>query len=352
MRLVIAVLLGLCTLVLARGASAERIAVVALASANGPAPVVQADALSSHLLRKKHRTINSGDVVARVQAGNQGADAAWAAGLSQSVAQATAALTRLERRGASVLARQLDASIRRAGGGAGGAEPLVEWALLERALALSSAGTAGAARWTRTAAALGPNVVLDPLRYPEEVRNSFAAAVAAAEKSQRATLSVASTPSGAELWIDGVRRCATPCSTELPPGHHFARVVSPAHAPSVFEVELAPGAVLAREVGLSAAYSGASLEAIAAMLADPSRTAEAGSALLSVARFLDVDRVVALLAEPGGKLRLLVVPPSSMLSRSGLDEASLLPALDGVLDAGVPADAGERPTGTLIIGGR
>ena len=343
MRVAIAVLVSVCALLVARGARADRLAVLALPSADAPAPVVQADALSSHLIQNKHRTINSSDVRARVQAGNHGADAAWAAARSQSIAQARAALTRLDRQTASSIARQVDDSIRRAGGGAGGPEMLVEWALLERSLSLSSSGVHGAARWMQVAAAIGPRVVLDPLRFPEEDRNAFAAAVAEAEKLPPATVAMTSAPSSAELWVDGVLRCVTPCSAQLVPGHHFARVVSPAHAPSVLELELPAGSTNSREVGLSAAYSGASLDAIAAMLADPSRSAEASSALLSVARFLDVDHIIALSAERDGKLRMILVPPSTPLVRSGLSGSELDGAADNALSSERAVQSGDGP---------
>jgi len=333
MRSSIAALFALAALVTAAQARADRLAVISLRTAAAPPPVLQADALASHLLQQRHRTINHADAVARLQSGNEGAGSDWASGLSQTLAQARAALTRLDRHGASVLVRQVGDAIQHAGGGAGGAEVLVDWALLERSLATSSAGQSSGARWMRMAAAIGPRVALDPLHHPDDERNAFSDAVVELEKQPAAILAVTSAPAAAELWVDGVKRCSTPCSATLPAGHHYARISSPAHAPATFEIELAAGATASREVGLTAAYSGASLDAISAMFADPSRNGEASSALLSVARFLDVDHVVALAPEPSGTLRVVIAPPASGQpgSRNALSDGAVAGAVDSML---------------------
>jgi hypothetical protein len=326
-------MLSLACLLASGNARADRLAVIALKTSQAPAPVLQADALAAHLLREHHRTINHADAVARLQAGNDKAGPAWSAVLVQTLAQARASLTRLDRRGATLLSNQVADAIRREGGGAGAAEVLVEWALLERSLALSSASPSGGSRWLQVAAALGPRVALDPLTHPDDERNALSAAVAGLEKQAPANLTISSTPAGAELWIDGVKRCATPCTHAVLPGHHFLRVSTPAHAPATLEVEVAAGAVGSREVGLSAAYSGASVDAIAAMLADPSRSAEAGSAIMSVSRFLDVNHVIALTSEPGGKLRVVVAPPSAAVARGGLRDDQLPSTVDSILSS-------------------
>src|SRR5262249_10819062 len=120
-----------------------------------------------------------------------------------------------------------------------------------------------------------------------------------------AGLSIATAPGAAEIWVDGVRRCESPCTLTLLPGRHLARASSPAHAPAVIDVELGPGTIASRRLGLTAAYSGASPKAIASMLAEPSRRNEGASALEPMARFLDVEHVVALVPE-GNQIRVLL----------------------------------------------
>ena len=73
---------------------------------------------------------------------------------------------------------------------------------------------------------------------------------------------------------------------------------------------------MSRRVGLTAAYSGASLPAISSMLSDPSRRGEGSSALEPMARFLDVDHVVAIVPE-GNQLRVIVAPPAAGRTRLG-----------------------------------
>jgi hypothetical protein len=128
----------------------------------------------------------------------------------------------------------------------------------------------------------------------------------------------------------------------LIPGRHLARASSAAHAPAVFEVELGPGATESREAGLSAAYSGASPQAISAMLSDPSRRSEGVSALEPLARFLDVDHVVAILPDVEGA-RVLVVPNEASRPKFGrtvtLDGVSA--AAEGELDAITAAKSAE-----------
>jgi hypothetical protein len=34
-------------------------------------------------------------------------------------------------------------------------------------------------------------------------------------------------PADAEVWVEGIHRCNTPCSVELPAGSHRARLVNP-----------------------------------------------------------------------------------------------------------------------------
>jgi len=389
MRVLPGVSIGLALLAAASSASAERIAVIALPSQNQQPPSVEADRLCSLLISHRHQALCSADVATRLRAGSERPDAAWAASLRQTVGQARGALTRLDRHGASALTRQVEAALRLHGGGIGGPEVLVEWALLERSLA-SSAGTAPAAsRWLRVAAALGPSVTLDPLNHPDDERNAFAQSVTEVSAAPSAALAVVSSPASADLWIDGVRRCATPCEAKVPAGHHFAHVASPGHVPVTFEVDLKPGTRQRREVGLSSAYTGASIDAIAAMLANPSRSHEAGAAIVPIARFLDVARVVVVQQDKPGSLRTLLVSTSGASQRrdgasveevaQNLGHGSGPEPVDsghertawhrnpylwlgvGVVLAGAAAtgvwlgtrdDASAPGTGTLVIGGR
>lgn len=302
--------LGLCLFAFASQASAERIAVIALPSPQGTAPVLEADRLCAQAISRRHQTICSADATARLRSGNERPDAAWAASLQQLVGQARGALTRLDRHGANALSRQVENAIRKNGGGTGGSEVLVEWALLERSLAISAGVSTTAARWLRIAAALGPTVPLDPLTHPEDERHAFAQAVAEQSAAAPGTLTVKSSPAPAELWVDGVKRCATPCSAKLPAGHHFVMVSASGHAPSALELEMGAGGSQQREVGLSAAYAGAPLDAIASMIANPSRAGEASAAIVPIARFLDVDRVVVVQSEGNGRLRAMLVSSS------------------------------------------
>jgi len=340
MRRLFGLSIGLLFFVFASRASAERIAVIALPSAEGSPPVLEADRLCSKAIGRKHRAVCSADASARLRAGNERPDAAWAARLQQLVGQSRGALTRLDRHGATALTRQLEAAIRQYGGGTAGAEVLVEWALLERSLAVSASVSTTATRWLRVAAALGPTVALDPLTHPDEERHAFAQAVAELASSAPGALTVKSSPASAELWVDGVKRCATPCTAKLPPGHHFALVTASGHAHSAFEFELAPGASLQREVGLSAAYAGAPLEAIAAMLANPSRTGEASAAIVPIARFLDVDRVVVVQSEGSGRLRSMIVSATGESVRdTGTTDEAVAKRLG---EGSSPGDSGSR----------
>jgi hypothetical protein len=162
----------------------------------------------------------------------------------------------------------------------------------------------------------GPSLELDPLNHPEEERDAFARRRAALNGQPPGTLTVETTPTAAEVWVDGVQRCASPCSVKLLPGRHVVRASSPAHAPAVAQVDLAAGTTVSRRLGLSAAYSGASMRAIESMIGDPSRRAEGVSALEPMARFLDVDHVVAIVPE-GDKTRLLFAPPAAGRPRLG-----------------------------------
>jgi hypothetical protein len=84
----------------------------------------------------------------------------------------------------------------------------------------------------------------------------------------------------------------------------------------VIDVDIAPGATETRRLALTAAYSGASPQAIASMLADPNRRNEGASALEPLARFLDVEHVVALVPE-GSQIRVWIAPPAAGRSRLG-----------------------------------
>src|SRR5262245_31498768 len=102
------------------------------------APVADADRVAAELLSKGHRTIASADVLARLAAGDQGAGPDWAALAVQEIGTARGALTRLDRESAATTSKRIGDEISRRGGGAGGSDVLVEWALLERALALTA----------------------------------------------------------------------------------------------------------------------------------------------------------------------------------------------------------------------
>jgi hypothetical protein len=310
----IAVLAAL--LLVSSAAEAERVAVLPLGSPGHEPPLATADQLAADLIGRGHRVIASADAIARISVGNQGAGSDWAADQVAAVRAARAALTRLDRALASSMARRVGNEILRFGGGAGGGEVLVEWCLLERQLALTGSDPARARTWLDAAVAFAPSLELDPLSHPEDERDQFARRRAALKSEPPGTLSIETTPAAAEVWVDGTRRCASPCSVKLVPGRHLVRASSPAHAPAVADLELAVGASASRRLGLSAAYSGASLHAIESMIADPSRRSEGASALEPMARFLDVDHVVAIVPE-GNNTRLLLAPPAAGRPRVG-----------------------------------
>ncbi|MET0594334.1 MAG: PEGA domain-containing protein [Polyangiaceae bacterium] len=337
-------------------ARADRLAVVPLGAPGREPPQAAADQLAADLIGRGHRVIASTDAVARISVGNQGAGSDWAAEQMTGIRAARSALTRLDRSFASSMARRIGNEIARFGGGAGGGEVLVEWSLLERQLALTGSDAARARAWLDAAVAFAPSLELDPLNHPEDERDQFARRRAALPNEAPATLSVETTPAAAEVWIDGVRRCASPCSVKLPAGRHFVRASSPAHAPAMADVEIAAGASAARRLGLSAAYSGASLRAIESMIADPSRRPEGASALEPMARFLDVDHVVALVPE-GGATRLFFAPPAAGRPRVGpaVPAANLSATVAEELRPIAPAPSETRPwyakSTTWLVGG-
>jgi hypothetical protein len=339
-------------------ARADRIAIVALESPGQPPPVVEADRLSAELSGKGHRIISSADALARLSSGEQGAGPDWGAEMLQAIGTARAALTRLDRAFAMNAERRIGIEVARRGGGAAGSEVLVEWYLLKRQLSLTASDVKGAARWLDAAIAAGPDIEIDPLRHPDDERDQYFRRRQKLRQEVPAKLAVATTPAAADVWVDGMRRCESPCSVALVPGPHMLLVSSPAHTPAALEVTLGPGTTAARQLGLSAAYAAATPRAIASMISNPSRRAEGASALEPMARFLDVEHVVALVPE-GDKVRVLVSPPAAGRSRIGpLASADDLcfAVMDqlGTTDAAAPATAGgsawyAKPT-TWIIG--
>jgi hypothetical protein len=301
----------------ASNAWADRIAVLAIESPSAPPPVVQADHVAAALLTKGHRVVAPADAASRLTSGDAGAGPDWAARQLQAIDAARAALTRLDRRFALMTETAVSREIIGHGGGAGGADVIVAWCLLERQLALTAADAAGAARWLDRAVAAAPGSEIDPLRHPEAERDAFSRRRGVLLAETPATLSISSVPAAADVWIDGVHRCSAPCAPELVPGRHLVLITSPAHAPAILDVETLPGTEQKRQVALSAAYAGASTRAIAAMLADPSRRREAVTALEPVAKFLDVDHVVALAPEGDQAWRVLVAPPARGRSAFG-----------------------------------
>jgi hypothetical protein len=308
----------LALLLVAAPASADRIAVIALQSPTGLSPVVQADRVAAELTSKGHRVIGSADAAGRLSSGDAGAGPDWAARQLQTIQLARSALTRLDRHFASSAEIGIAREIVARGGGAGGSELLVEWCLLDRQLASTGGDVRAARLWLDRAVAMGPSFELDPVRHPTDEVDQFSRRKSALVDEVPSALSVTTVPAAADVWVDGVRRCASPCSVKLVPGRHLALVSSPAHRPATLDVELPPGAETRRQLALSAAYAGASPRAVASMFADPSRRGEAAAALEPMARFLDVEHVVALIPEQEGQnIRILVSPPAAGRSRIG-----------------------------------
>lgn len=314
------VLLGLivgATFGLPRDALADRLAVLPLAGPNGQAPMVESDRLAAGLIGRGHRAIAGADLLARIASPERNAGQDWGAKVIERVARARGALTRLDRATALALAEQLRGEIQNFSGGAAGAPPLVHWALLERQLSATSGDNAAAARWLDTAIAFDPETELDPVAFPDEERTAFARRRRIVKHQVAATLTVSSLPSAAAVWVDGVERCAAPCSVTLIAGRHFVRVAAPAHAPKGAELSLNEGVTTEHRVALSPAYEGTRLEAVAVMMHDANRQSEAASALEPMAHFLEVDHVIALAPESSGNVRVIVAPPVPGRPRTG-----------------------------------
>jgi hypothetical protein len=298
------------------GARADRLAVLALESPNGQAPHAEADRLTADLLQAGHHVLGSADVAARLTVGNQSAGRDWAAALLKEIDAGRAALTRLDQALAATIARRVGNELANGGGGTGGPEPLVEWALLQRQLAMTGSDTSQAARWLDAAIAFGPDIELDPFRHPRVESDAFLRRRAVRRNEPAGQMSIATTPASAEVAVDGVRRCESPCTTMLVPGRHWARITLPAHAAATIDFEVAPEKTTSLKLGLVGAYSGATLQAISAMLTDPVRRAEGASALEPMARFLDVDHVIAILPW-GDQTRIMVAPSPPGQARLG-----------------------------------
>ena len=198
-----------------------------------------ADQLAADLIGRGHRVIAGTDAIARIAVGNEGAGADWAAELiarircgARGTAPASIARSRRAWRIGSATSCRDSVAVR-------GVPRCWSSGVCSNASSRITASDATRAKaWLYAAAAVGSSLELDPLSHPEDERDVFARARAVLHNEAPGTLSVATTPAAAEVWVDGVRRCASPCSVTLVPGRHFVRATSPAHAPAAAQVDL------------------------------------------------------------------------------------------------------------------
>lgn len=327
-------------------ASAERIAVLGLEVPGASSVAVQASRVATLLAEHGHRVVSPGEASDRL--GWTAADVGpeWAARQLRAIDSARAALTRLDWQTADALDRTTARDIVAHGGGASGSEVLVEWCLLEHEMAAAAGDAVAAKLWLDRAAATGESVAIDAARHPSDEVQQFERRRATLRSEPAATVAVATVPPGADVWIDGVRKCSSPCNLTLMPGRHLALLSMPRYAPVAADWTLGAGSDSVRKVALSAAHSGQSPAELGRMWAAANRRSEAATALEPAARFLDVNRVVALAPEGNGMTRVLVSPPATGRSRLGPlvgDRALEAAVLDQLRPAaGTVPDGSER----------
>jgi hypothetical protein len=92
------------------------------------------------------------------------------------------------------------------------------------------------------AVVLGPEMELDPLRYPPRVQEEFSAIRDRIRAAAPANLRI-QVPAGmpVTIWVDGRRRGSAPLTiSDLPPGRHFIRAVGPGTYRGYKSVGLSP----------------------------------------------------------------------------------------------------------------
>lgn len=129
-------------------------------------------------------------------------------------------------------ARELDAAIDEAArtGGAGLSASELSDLFVYRGMVRTQLGdTTRAWEDFSAAAILEPTRLLDPLRFPPRVIETFERALAAVRGAPRGTLAVAA-PAGCDVVVDG-RRLPAGLEPELVFGTHFVRIACPGRAP-------------------------------------------------------------------------------------------------------------------------
>ncbi len=150
------------------------------------------------------------------------------------------------------LLRQAREPLERCGAELESAEPLIDL-FVYTGLALLAQGQTDAAKAEfRQAVALDKAFQLSPREFPPDAIEAFERAKQALLSGAPTQVKVLSRPEGADVWVDGQRRGASPVDVPLYPGQHFVRVHKPGFSPWTLNLPdgVAPGAIRARLVPL------------------------------------------------------------------------------------------------------
>jgi hypothetical protein len=146
------------------------------------------------------------------------------------------------------LLRQARQPLERCGAELESAELLIDL-FVYTGLALLAQGQTDAAKAEfRQAVALDNAFQLSPREFPPDAIEAFERAKQALLSGAPTQVKVLSRPEGADVWIDGQRRGASPVDVPLYPGQHYVRVHKPGFSPWTLNLPdgVAPGAIRAR----------------------------------------------------------------------------------------------------------
>jgi hypothetical protein len=171
----------------------------------------------------------------------------------------------------------------------GDVEPLTSARLALAGLYLGVGEAALARSELDAAARVRPAAELDPRVWSPVVIEAFDEARRRVAAEPTATLSVTTTPAGAEVVIDGVPRGVTPTSVTLPRGPHLVQLARAGHTPVVRRVVLEPGGQLRRDEQLQPTAAFSAWSAATATLRAPGSRGGDVAALVSLRRALDAE---------------------------------------------------------------
>src|SRR5262249_31302935 len=110
-----------------------------------------------------------------------------------------------------------------------------------------------ASRALEAAATLRPNATLDPVMFPPDVRDAFAAIAAEVRTQPVARLTVRVAPDVAEVRLDGVRLSPSPVPIGVRPGRHYLHVEATGYLACNISVDLSESADRSVDVTLDSA---------------------------------------------------------------------------------------------------